>query len=69
MEMVGILEPLGMIPNGIHGIPLEFCWNSVGNSFIVIVKNSITVKNQTLACMTHHMRERKSVLAVTLCDL
>ena len=24
MEMVGIWEPPGMIPNGIHGIPLEF---------------------------------------------
>ena len=27
------------------GIPLKFHWNSVGNSFIVIVKNSIIVKN------------------------
>ena len=27
-EMVGIKKPLGMIPNGIHEIPLEFCWNS-----------------------------------------
>ena len=24
MEMVGMREPPGMIPNGIHGIPLEF---------------------------------------------
>jgi len=28
MEMVGIPEPPGMIPMGIHGIPLEFHWNS-----------------------------------------
>ena len=27
------------------GIPLKFCWNSVGNSFMVIVKNSTIVKN------------------------
>ena len=26
MEMVGIPEPPGMIPDGIHGIPLEFHW-------------------------------------------
>ena len=45
MEMVRIQEPPGMIPNGIHGIPLEFRWNSVGNSFKVIVKNSTIVKN------------------------
>ena len=25
MEMVAIREPQGMIPNGIHGNPLEFC--------------------------------------------
>ena len=30
MEMVGIREPPGMIPNGICGIPLEFHWNSNG---------------------------------------
>ena len=30
MEMVGIREPPGMIPNGIHGIPLQFHWNSTG---------------------------------------
>ena len=30
MEMVRIWEPPGIIPNGIHGIPLEFCWNSAG---------------------------------------
>ena len=45
MEMVGMQEPPGMIPNGIHGIPLEFHWNSMGNSLIVIVKNSTIVKN------------------------
>ena len=68
MEMVGIWEPLGMILNGIHGIPLEFHLNSVGNSFKVIVKNSAMVKNRTLASTTHHVLERKSVLAVALCD-
>ena len=51
------------------GIPLKFRWNSMGNSLIVIVKNSIKVKNRTLASTTHHVRERKSVLAATLCDL
>ena len=44
MEMVGIWEPPGMIPNGIHGIPLEFHWNSMVNSFEVIVKNSAIIK-------------------------
>ena len=68
MEMVGIQEPPGMIPNGIHGIPLEFRWNSMGNSFKVIVKNSAMVKNRTLTSATHHVPERKSVLAVALCD-
>ena len=51
------------------GIPLKFRWNSMGNSFIVIVKNSIIVKNRTLTSATHHVRKQKSVLAVTLCDL
>ena len=68
MEMVGIQEPSGMISNGIHGIPLEFCWNSVGNSFKVTVKNSTIVKNRTLASATHHVLEQKSILAVALCD-
>ena len=68
MEMVRIREPPGMIPNGIHGIPLEFRWNSMGNSFKVIVKNSAMVKNRTLTSTTHHVPERKSVLAVALCD-
>ena len=30
MEMVRITEPPGMIPDGSHGIPLEFHWNSAG---------------------------------------
>ena len=68
MEMVRIQEPPGMIPNGIHGIPLEFRWNSMGNSLIVIVKNSSIVKNQTLASVIHHVSERKSILAVALYD-
>ena len=68
MEMVGIREPLGMIPNGIHGIPLEFRWNSMGKSLIVIVKNSTIAKNRTLAPTMHHVSERKSVLAVALYD-
>ena len=48
------------------GIPLKFRWNSMGNSLIVIVKNSTIVKNQTLASATHHVREQKSILAVAL---
>ena len=31
-EIVGIQEPPGVIPNGIPWTPLEFCWNSMGNS-------------------------------------
>ena len=50
------------------GIPLKFRWNSMGNSLIVIVKNSTIVKNRTLASATHHVRERKSILAVALYD-
>ena len=30
MEIVGIPEPLGMIPDGFYGIPLEFRPNSAG---------------------------------------
>ena len=68
MEMVRIWEPLGMIPSGIHGIPLEFCWNSMGNSFTLIVKNSTTVKIQTLVLVTHHVSKQRYVLAAALCD-
>ena len=50
------------------GILLKFCWNSMGKSLIVIVKNSTIVKNRTLMSATHHMSERKSVLAVALYD-
>ena len=48
------------------GIPLEFHWNSVGNSLLVIIKNSTIAKNRTLASAIHHVSERKSILPVAL---
>jgi len=47
MEMVGILEPPGMIPMGI--------------TIIYIVKNSYNIKNWTLGSRTHHMREESII--------
>ena len=48
------------------GIPLEFHWNSVGNSLLVIIKNSTIAKHRTLTSTIHHVSERKSVLPVAL---
>ena len=62
MEMVRIPEPPGMILNGIHGVPLEFCWNSV------IVKNKSTTRNRTLASMRDHVSNQVGILTATLYD-
>ena len=67
-EMVRIEELPGMISRGIHGNPLEFCWNSMGSSFIVMWKNSTAVKNRTLTLATHDMSKWKCILEAALWD-
>ena len=50
------------------GIPLEFRWNSIGNSIIVIVKNKSTTRDWTLASVRHHMSNEVAILTAALYD-
>ena len=50
------------------GIPPKFRWNSIGNSIIVIVKNSTTTRNWTLTSVRHHVSNQVGILTAALYD-